>query len=172
MKRETRNDVNGEERAIEEQDPAVNALSKRNVKRAVATALRQNFAMAQTYDNLNAGAMVAICAAIYQREFGRLLDQTDYDGFEIHNRAGKVWKMNLPDLVDRRTTLGYIACIAWGAKMGILTAMETKTMMFTAQTQLTLLKAQDPAPAPAAAPQLEGGLFPVPQQRSMEASKP
>ena len=109
------------------------------------------------YANLGPTQIVALCGNLYQECFVSMMSSPYMEGPEAKRRAGDEWRAILPDITDRRTTLAYIACVAWGAKMGILTTLEVKTMMYLAQTQLSVLKTSgqlDPPP-----PNPTGNLF-------------
>jgi hypothetical protein len=123
------------------------------------------------YDNLGPGQIVAACADTYAKEFARLIRDSELEGPDVRKRAGDLWRAVLPDILDRRTTTAYIACIAWGSKMQILSPVEAKTMMFMAQTQLTVLKAMSDNPERSTAPP-EGGLFAEAERAPQSAMEP
>jgi hypothetical protein len=156
MNRTTRRDSSGEERPVDGPQSKVSArLLLRSAPRAMS------------YDNLGTAEVVASCAKTYGDEVARLTLLQDFDAGEIKRKASDLWRAVLPDLVDHRTTLAYIACIAWGTKMQLLTPQDTKAMMFMAQTQLSVLRGMaDAMPKPKPIP--SGELFPAAAQSSME----
>jgi|GEM_PF-4278362 len=54
--------------------------------------------------------------------------------------AAECWSGALPNLVDRLSVVQFLACVASGAKLKIITGQEAKMYVFLAQTQLTVLK--------------------------------
>lgn len=133
MKRDTRRDPSGEEHTIEPES------------RSAAKLLLKAEPDATRYDNMSTGMIVASCAKTYGDEVARLTLLGALDTTEVKRKASDLWRAVLPDLVDHRTTLAYIACIAWGNKMQLLSPADTKAMMFMAQTQLTVLRGMEEA---------------------------
>jgi len=157
MKRDTRRDASGEEHEVSAET------------RKAARAILRSEPEAMHYANMGTTAIVASCAKTYGDEVARLTLMGEFELSEIRRKAADLWRAVLPDLVDHRTTLAYIACIAWGTKMQLLTPQETKAMMFMAQTQLTVLRgiaeAEAARPPKDAEPGQVGSLF-------MEAERP
>lgn len=156
MTRTTRKDAGGNDQPITTTEA-----------RGSARLLLRSAPVAMSYDNLGTAEVVASCAKTYGDEVARLTLMQEFDAGEIKRKASDLWRAVLPDLVDHRTTLAYIACIAWGTKMQLLQPQETKAMMFMAQTQLTVLRMiQDTEPKPR--PAAPGDLFAAAPQTSME----
>jgi hypothetical protein len=101
---------------------------------------------ANDYKGRGIADIVAMAMKEYGDELVLRLDQ-GWDTEPAKRKAAEVWRAVLPDLTDRTTILAYIACVSWGMRMQLLTAVDAKTMIFLAQTQLSALKSI-PQPAP------------------------
>jgi hypothetical protein len=157
-------------------------LDQDKQRKAAVRYLRNNEPGSFQYDSMSPEAIVAQCADQFAKELADLLAKNpDLEAEEARLIAATHWRAALPDITSLRTTLAYIACVAWGAKHGILSGAEVKLMMFTAQTQLTVLRTVReqagtvPALAGTSAGPGSGELFPSEQlrapQSTMEASK-
>lgn len=142
MNRAARSDVNGE------------LQTARKLLRAEPTAHR--------FIGMSTAEIVACCAKTYGDEVARLTLHGELDTTEVKAKASALWSAALPDPIDNPSTVAYIACVAWGARMRLLTPQETKAMMFLAQTQLSVLRLSEPKPAkpqPNPEPDGQGRMF-------------
>jgi hypothetical protein len=98
------------------------------------------------YSKLEIGQVVDACMETYGDTLKRLLD-LEMDPALARENAGRMWRIDLPELTSKHEVLAYIACVAWGQRMRILDAAEVKSMIFMAQTQLSVLKQTVPSGA-------------------------
>jgi hypothetical protein len=98
------------------------------------------------YSALEIGQVVDACMETYGNTLKTLLD-LNMDPSLARENAGRMWRIDLPELTSKHEVLAYIACVAWGQRMRILDAAEVKSMIFMAQTQLSVLKQTVPAAA-------------------------
>jgi len=99
---------------------------------------------ARDYSGLTIKQTVELLMNIYSKslkEFQSIRGVPEHTALE---NAARCWRAELPELIDRKSVLAYVACIAWGQRMGAISGSDAKLMMFMAQTQLTALKVPQP----------------------------
>ncbi|MGB7547380.1 MAG: hypothetical protein WBM14_06510 [Terracidiphilus sp.] len=126
---------------------------------------------APDYSEMGVREVLDHLATVYANALVSMAEILNLDPVTARKSAGNLWRTELPELTDRHSVVIYIACVAWGQRLGILDPAEVKTMIFMAQTQLSVLKSPVPPGRPAVAQKItaEGDLFPRPAQSSMEA---
>lgn len=92
------------------------------------------------YSRMQIREIVESCMNLYRATLLELTDKLRLDPLTAKKSAANAWKADLPELADKHSVLAYIACVAWGQRMGLLEPTEVKTMIFMAQTQLSVLK--------------------------------
>lgn len=84
---------------------------------------------------------IARCRAAYTSTFEAFRD-ADPDGRltnsdELRILCASAYKSAMPPLTDWLSIRAHIACVSQALLLGVLTDSEAKTLMFTAQTQLS-----------------------------------
>ena len=96
------------------------------------------------YDEMPISEIVDACMDTYASTL-KTLGDCEMDAVLAKENAGRMWRIDLPELTSKHNVIAFIACVAWGQRMRILDAAEVKTMIFMAQTQLSVLKQTVPA---------------------------
>jgi hypothetical protein len=86
-------------------------------------------------------AAIAQCRAAYTETF-EAFRQADPEGLisnseELRVLCASAYKSAMPPLTDWVSIRAHIACVSQALLLGVLTDSEAKTLMFTAQTQLS-----------------------------------
>lgn len=86
-------------------------------------------------------AAIAKCRAAYTDTF-EAFRAADVDGNvtnseELRQLCSAAYKSAMPPLVDWLSIRAHIACVSQALLLGVCTESEAKTLMFTAQTQLS-----------------------------------
>lgn len=97
---------------------------------------------ARDYSALTIKQTVELLMNVYSRALKEFQGTRGISDTVAYQNAAQCWKAELPELIDRKSVLAYIACIAWGQRYGAITPTDAKLMMFMAQTQLTALKTE------------------------------
>jgi hypothetical protein len=122
------------------EDPPEPTLAEKATMEAQTRQLQRMSFAPVDYSGVPVAGVIQRTAKIYADALADYLRTLDYDRAEASRRAAALWRGVLPELVDRQSTVAYVACVSWGLRMNLLTPTEAKTMMFIAQNQLTVLK--------------------------------
>jgi hypothetical protein len=68
------------------------------------------------YSALEIGQVVDACMETYGNTLKTLLD-LNMDPSLARENAGRMWRIDLPELTSKHEVLAYIACVAWGQRM-------------------------------------------------------
>ena len=122
-----------------------------------------------SYAGMTTDQIVRALASQYAVALKFFNGQRGADPVLARQNAVNVWQSLLPEMIDVYQTRAFIACVAWGHKMKLLTPQDAKIMIFMAQTQLTLLKMTGQDVKPVEVPkELGGELFTAEEIRNAQ----